>query len=135
MNKSYGNGKTEELKSPVIKGVGIGYATAVILLLLISAIMYKADAPERLYPIAATALLALSSLAGGITAGLTAKSRILIAGLLSGLFFFLPVALISVIISKTGPSGLFFARLILTVSTSSAGAILSAMKKETRISI
>jgi putative membrane protein (TIGR04086 family) len=78
----------------------------------------------------ATAFIAISGFFCGYFSAKKFGGRVVIIGFLSGLIFYLTIAVISVAITKGGFTSLVVLSMILTVAMAIFGAILSTFKKK-----
>ncbi len=115
-------------------GVGVlaGYI-ALFVLLFISAIIMTA---AKLTAGAAVIMATVSLFARQDCSPVSYHQKIRFArpvmGAVTGLAFYISVALVSVIITRSGLSSLFIWRLILTVAASSIGSVIGALKQSNK---
>ena len=131
MNKTYSEKNGGFMLSA---GVGVleGYIALFVLLFISAIIMTAAKLTAGAAVIMATVSLCAAGLFAGVVSSKKYGSRVLVMGTVTGLAFYISVALISVIITRSGLSSLFVWRLILTVAASSIGSVIGALKQSNK---
>lgn len=131
MNKTYSEKNGGFMLSAGV-GVLAGYIALFVLLFISAIIMTAAKLTAGAAVIMATVSLCAAGLLAGVVSSKKYGSRVLVMGAVTGLAFYISVALVSVIITRSGLSSLFIWRLILTVAASSIGSVIGALKQSNK---
>ena len=117
---------------PLILGVAISFVMFFVLLLSFSLIISLADISMNSASIFAIVILCISAFVGGVICARLSESKALLFGAASGALFYFVVALISVIVTRSGLTSVFFIRLIATLVSSCLGAFIYVLKANNR---
>ena len=112
----------------------VGALTTFILIAIFAAILTFFDLSEGVSVILSTIAIVLGAYVCGYLAGYIGKEKGLLSGLTSGASFYVIVAIIAVIITKSGLTSLFFIRLVLCLIFSAVGGIVGLNKTLKRTS-
>lgn len=128
MMKFNGEQKKSFLMSAIF-GVIIGFAILFLLTLLLSLIMSAAKISPDAAKVIAVVILGVSGLFSGFASAKKLKSRALVIGAVTGLLFYLTVAVISAAVTKSGFTSVFLLRVLICFAASEIGAVLSTVKR------
>lgn len=128
MMKFNGEQKKSFLMSAVF-GVIIGFIVLFLLTFLSSIIMSAAKINPDSAKVIAVVILGISGLFGGFASAKKLKSKALIIGAVTGLLFYLTVAVISAAVTKSGFTSVFLLRILICFAASEVGAVLSTVKR------
>lgn len=122
-NKFFEN-RDYPIYKPIIIGIIAGsIATAVVLLIMALILTLWDFSPDAAVPMSSIAL-AIGSFTAGILASKLYRRKGLLLGLLTGLFLFMIITLISLAVSKTGFSLFTLIRFFIIVLSSVIGGIM-----------
>ncbi len=126
MNNYY-NDKKENIYISVFFGVGIGFSVLILLTLVFSLALAMLETVGTAVSVCSVIILCISALVCGFASAKKNKSKILIAGAISGFVFYLLIAVISAAVTKSTFSSVFLIRLIVSVVSSVLGSLLTAI--------
>lgn len=109
-------------------GTSLGLAVNVIMLLIMAVIFTTLDLDSSYAHPMASIACGIGALFGGYISSKLCKSKGLINGVLTGLFIFIIVMLVSLLVSGGSVTLMSFIRLIITLSAASIGGILGVNK-------
>lgn len=122
------NGKNKGIKALAF-GSAVGFVAVMLLTCIVAAIMTASEISTSKATVAATVILAVSSLVCGFATGKFAKERLLIFGAASGALMYLVIAVAAVAITKNSLSSLFALRAAVCSVVSALASALTALKK------
>lgn len=111
-------------------GVLISYVASAVLMLLSSIVMTLVDFGDCAANIFSIVILAVSSLFCGFTASKILKGRGITVGALSGLIYYISLAVISAIMTGGGFTKMFFIKFIISVLLSVIGGIVAGINQK-----
>lgn len=120
---------SKSFRRSVVTGVVIGIAISLILTVLLAAVMTAAELKVSSAKAFATVIIAVSALVSGFASAKLCEQRLLAVGTLSGVIYYIVVAVIAAAVTQKGFTAVFVIRLAVSASLSAVGALLSALNK------
>lgn len=122
--------KTEQkqkLAADFMKILFLMYFLTLILLLLLALVLFKTEVPDWVSKVWLIAVYIISGIFGGFFIGKRAKSRKFLWGLFIGLFYFLILFVVSLILNRGLPQDMMhlFTTMILCAASAMAGGMVS----------
>ncbi len=112
-----------------VTGAVIGLAVSLILTVLLAAIMTAAELNVSSANAFASVIIAISALLSGFASAKLCEQRLLAVGTLSGVVYYLAVAVIAAAVTQKSFTSVFVIRLAVSAALSAVGALLSALNK------
>ncbi|MBR1854955.1 MAG: TIGR04086 family membrane protein [Lachnospiraceae bacterium] len=110
----------------VLKGLVFSYILTAVLLMLLAFALFKMELTEKPVAIAIIAIYVLATLFAGFVTGKKCKSRRFLCGLLTGVAYFMVLALVSMVLKQDAALGSsFFTTLALCAGGGMLGGMLS----------
>ena len=111
-------------------GVLIGYVSSVLLMLLFAVLMTLVDFDDGIANTFAIITLAISSFFCGFSSSKILKGRAITVGAISGLVFYISLAVVSAIITGGGFTKLFFVKFAISFLLSVIGGIVAGLNQK-----